>query len=340
MGENVCEEEEWMLSNLVENEKVTEVEEEEEEEEALSLCDLPNKEENQSKKESPGACGGESQEDVVADDFDFCWWGGSSSFKESEMCAADEVFFQGQILPLRHSISSDGGGSLAGSFKNNGAPRCHSFRYTSGRSSRSSSLRSLRSSSSGSSSTCTTTTTIHSNNSKKQAIIRNQTTPQQVRFSKVVSSSHANVINNNCSSRKSSSITLWTLFRAGLVSTPEIDFQDLKIRQHKPFGSRNNNNNNTNAARVSVKRNLKHRFSHKNIILFGSACSCSVNDVRTVPPRTVGRNSSAKEAPHEDKNSETTKVMRKRSMSRRLRTFEWLKQLSLEGPAATTTTTL
>nr|GMD55292.1 probable membrane-associated kinase regulator 1 [Ipomoea batatas] len=224
----------------------------------MSLCDLPNKEENQPKKESPGACGGESQEE---DDFDFCWWGGSSSFKESEMCAADEVFFQGQILPLRHSISSDGA-----SFKNNGG-RCHSFR-----------------------------------------------------------------------SRKS--ITLWSLFRAGLVSTPEIDFQDLKIRQHKPFGSRNSSNNNNTDAKVSVKRNLKQRFSDKNMILFGSACSCSVNDVRTVPPRTattVGRNSSAKEAHEEDKNSETTKVMRKQSMSRRLRTFEWLKQLSLEGPATTTT---
>nr|GMD56784.1 probable membrane-associated kinase regulator 1 [Ipomoea batatas] len=326
MGENGCEEEEWMLSNLVENQKVTENEEEEEEEEALSLCDLPNKEENnQSKKESPGACGGESQED---DDFDFFWRGGSSSFKESEMCAADEVFFQGQILPLRHSISSD-----AASFKNNGG-RCHSFRYTS---SRCSSVRSLRSSSSGSSSTSTaTTTTIHSKyynkNSKKQQpnIIRNQSTPQ-VRFSQVVSN------NNNCSSRKS--ITLWSLFRAGLVSTPEIDFQDLKIRQHKPFGSRNSSNNNNTDAKVSVKRNLKQRFSDKNMILFGGACSCSVNDVRTVPPRTattVGRNSSAREA-HEDKNSETTKVMRKQSMSRRLRTFEWLKQLSLEGPATTTT---
>ncbi|KAK4368417.1 hypothetical protein RND71_012209 [Anisodus tanguticus] len=91
----------WLNSSSIDNEEEEEEEEddEEEEEETLSLRDLPNNEENyQTKKlESP-------RRSVTQEVFDFCCF-----LKNSTMCSADEVFFQGQILPLHHlnSLPSD-----------------------------------------------------------------------------------------------------------------------------------------------------------------------------------------------------------------------------------------
>ncbi|KAL6566352.1 hypothetical protein OROGR_001967 [Orobanche gracilis] len=78
--------------------------EERSEEDALSLCDLPHihqpEEENQQDNSTPLPAT-EYQEE----DFDFC----PLSRKEHEMCAADEVFHRGRILPLRDcsATSSD-----------------------------------------------------------------------------------------------------------------------------------------------------------------------------------------------------------------------------------------
>ncbi|PPD84185.1 hypothetical protein GOBAR_DD18881 [Gossypium barbadense] len=80
-----------------------------EEDEALSLCDLPvnltKEERTQTKNEEDGE---EPQALKTDEDFNFGSLCGSLS-TELEMCAADEVFFQGQILPLRLSVSSDSG---------------------------------------------------------------------------------------------------------------------------------------------------------------------------------------------------------------------------------------
>ncbi|KAJ4826648.1 hypothetical protein Tsubulata_001525, partial [Turnera subulata] len=88
----------------------------EEEEEALSLCDLPvnfieeeinNNQEinNQSGKEEIDEETGTNQEEFNFGPF--C--GGGCVSTDSEMCAAEDVFFQGQILPLRLSVSSETG---------------------------------------------------------------------------------------------------------------------------------------------------------------------------------------------------------------------------------------
>lgn len=281
--------------------------EEEDEEEALSFCDLPN---NEEMKEAYGSI---SEEAAQLEDFDFNSCGGNL-LKESEMCTADEIFYKGQILPLRHSISlpSDR----------------HSYNDTNS-SSRSSSIRSQRSSSSGSSSNF---------NTKYKPKIRNQfhshpsPTPQ-VRFSKVNFKSNA-----NNSTRKSA---LWSLFRVGLVTPPEIALQDLKNRGNRDIsGSRNSTSssssgsfsNNDNRMRILLSKKKKQRFS------LGS-CKCSANAVETVPI-VNSRNSIKKirktsgDHKHEDKkdSSENIKATKKQAMSRH-RTFEWLKQLSLEGPS-------
>ncbi|KAL3346380.1 hypothetical protein AABB24_025029 [Solanum stoloniferum] len=284
---------------------------EDEEEEALSLCDLPNNEENEKKEEASRSTSEEAAGQL--EDFDFSSSGGNL-LKESEMCTADEIFYKGQILPLRHSIS------LPSDRRN-----CHDTNS----SSRSSSIRSQRSSSSGSSSNF---------NTKFQPKIRNQfhshpsPTPQ-VRFSKVNFQSNA-----NNSTRKSA---LWSLFRVGLVTPPEIALQDLKNRGNRDIsGSRNSTsssssgsfNNNDNKMRIMVSKKTKQRFS------LGS-CKCSANVEDTVP--IVNSRSTIKKIrkatgdhEHEDKkdSSQNIKVTKKQSMSRH-RTFEWLKQLSLEGPS-------
>ncbi|KAM3363423.1 putative membrane-associated kinase regulator 1 [Capsicum galapagoense] len=285
-----------------------------EEEEALSLCDLPNNEENQTKKEGSGSTG-----EVQSEDFDFACCGGNL-LKESEMCTADEIFYQGQMLPLRHSIS------LPSDRRN-----CHETNS----SSRSSSIRSQRSSSSGSSSNL--------NTKYYKPKIRNQfhshpsPTPQ-VRFSKV------NIQSNvNNSGRKSA---LWSLFRVGLVTPPEIALQDLKKRGNRDnSGSRNSSsssssgsfsNTNNNTTRIILSKKKRQRFS------FGS-CKCSANSVETVLPSNVvitNKNNATRKVTgvhdeHEDKkdsSEENIKATKKQAMSRH-RTFEWLKQLSLEGPS-------
>lgn len=305
-----------------------ELEEDDEEEEALSLCDLPNDEENQTKKEASGVS------ELVQEDFDF---GGNLLMKESEMCTADEVFYQGQILPLRHSISlpNDSRNSSTIRFMSRSESmeeHCHDTNS----SSRSSSIRSQRSSSSGSSSNISTPIC-----SKYKPRIRNQfhshpsPTPQ-VRFSKVVQS------NVNNSSRKS---TLWSLFRVGLVTTPEIALQDLKSRSNKDYsGSRNSTSSSSSGMSnydnkmrsIILSKKKKQRF-------FLGSCKCSANAVETVPSNVVIMNrngiitktrKATEVHEHEDKKdvTENMKVTKKQSMSRH-RTFEWLKQLSLEGPA-------
>ncbi|KAL2504767.1 hypothetical protein Adt_20388 [Abeliophyllum distichum] len=288
---------------------------EEEEEEALSLCDLPIiSEENQSRKEeAPSPRANEIQED-----FDFC-----SFSKESEMCAADEVFFKGQILPLRNSVSSEKGISRCASMD-----RCYSIGFTSV-SSRSSSIRSHQSSSSGSSSS------IRSNNiSNNIPRVPNQfhshpsPTPQ-VRLS---SMKQANVRNSN---RKSS---LWSIFHVGLVTPPEIALQDLKIRRENSknnnnFGSRNSTSSNSTSDISNGSNNKKKpRLFDKNGVLFGG-CKCSANAVDTVSPRVVfiKRSASENENNVQTKNQQQQQHRTGKQALSRHRTFEWLKQLSLES---------
>ncbi|KAI3966774.1 hypothetical protein MKW92_011356 [Papaver armeniacum] len=139
---------------------------EQEEEEALSLCDLPIKQEvNQQSTINSNI---KSSKAAESEEFEFGSCVGSV-LTESEICVADDVFFQGQILPLRrHSVSSENGFSLKRQDSNNPSinpsrssslDRSSSGVYTT--SSRSSSSKSHNSISSASTSTTTTTTSGH-----------------------------------------------------------------------------------------------------------------------------------------------------------------------------------
>ncbi|XP_022752077.1 nuclear transcription factor Y subunit alpha-like [Durio zibethinus] len=290
----------------------------EEEEEALSLCDLPvNLIEEENQVQPRNEEDGESQAIKTEEDFNFGSWGGSLS-TEPEMCSADEVFFKGQILPLRLSVSSDSGLTRCRQDSQN-TSRCLSrsesmdhgslSRFTSvSSSSRSSSTRSSHySASSNNSSTVTarnfnsiTNSSSNSNTKSKPIKIRNNfnTHPSpkpQIRLSKT------RPVNVSSRNQKSS---MWDFFRLGLVRAPELGLQDLKVRSNNNNGNRNsvsrnsscNSSNSSSSTKNSTSKivsnsgtevaknqlDLNKGFLEKRIGLFGG-CKCSVNAVETVP---------------------------------------------------------
>ncbi|MBA0742060.1 hypothetical protein Gogos_015162 [Gossypium gossypioides] len=307
-----------------------------EEDEALSLCDLP-----------------EPQALKTDEDFNFGSLCGSLS-TELEMCAADEVFFQGQILPLRLSVSSDSG--LTGWCRQDSlnTSRCLSrsesmdhgslsrFTSASSSSSRSSSYNSI-----------TVTPRTFSSSSKPMKIRNNFNTHPSPKPH--IRSSRTRPINVSSRTQKSSS--MWDFFRLGLVRAPELELKDLKAR------SNNNNNGNKN----SVSRNsscnssnssssTKNSSSSSKIVNKSgevvknpqdsnkgslgkrigsfSGCKCSVDAIGTVPLNNVIMTKSSKDnAAVEDKKKLLQELMTKKKRKgkqalSRNRTFEWLTELS------------
>ncbi|KAL5819750.1 hypothetical protein ACOSQ4_023592 [Xanthoceras sorbifolium] len=326
-----------------------EEEEEEEEEEALSLCDLPLNEENQTNQSSK-VLEEATQMRENEEEFNF----GST---ESEMCAADEVFFKGQILPLRLSVSSESG--LASKFQpesRNPSSRCLSRSESMDHSSSGglTSINSSRSSSTKSYYSSTTTTTTSSGNSttsiqKTRNNFHSCPSPNpQIRVS---SFRLSNVSNSSSRTQKS---TIWDFFRIGLVRAPEIELQDLKVRNNINGGNRsatvsrnsssgsssNNGCSNINGSQQDPnlennKMSKQSKFLEKKRRgLFNlSGCNCSINAVETVTlnnndniiviKKGVGSNVNARK----NKKTTTKKEEGKQAMSRH-RTFEWLKELS------------
>ncbi|MFS7983205.1 hypothetical protein Hanom_Chr11g00971821 [Helianthus anomalus] len=84
----------WVQFNSHENQCF-----EDEQEETLSLSDLPIN--------NHQIYTSSNTQDNDQEDFEFGSGHANATFRSSDnMCTADEVFFQGQILPLRHSIGS------------------------------------------------------------------------------------------------------------------------------------------------------------------------------------------------------------------------------------------
>ncbi|GMI68796.1 hypothetical protein like AT5G67350 [Hibiscus trionum] len=326
--------------------------EEEEEEEALSLCDLPLnlvKEENQIQPRNEED--GQSQED-----FNFSSWGDLLSTKP-EMCAADEVFFKGQILPFRVSVSSDSGRHRQDSQKpSRFLPRSESMDY--GSLSRFASVTSSsRSSSTGSSHYSTNS---NSNSSKVTArnfnsITNPKSKPNETRNNFNTHPSPKPQIRLsktrpvNVSSRNQTS-SMWDFFRLGLVRAPELELDYMKIRNNnsnRNSVSRNSscNSSNTKSSNINQLDSIKG-FIRKG--LFGG-CKCSVNVVETVPlNRIVVIKSMMKKNSEKEKATameEKTKLLQqepkiKKKMKEkregkqvlsRHRTYEWLKELSHAG---------
>ncbi|KAL3525626.1 hypothetical protein ACH5RR_013998 [Cinchona calisaya] len=259
------------------------VEKEEEDEEALSLCDLPNhEEENQllfSRKESPKPFNIiDSQEEEEEFNFFSSWDDHSNISKDT--CIADEVFFQGQILPLRQSVTSESG--LIARFQSEtrttrSTSKCisrsetmdhycsNSVGFTSVSSS-SSSINSYHSSSSGSC-TSSTITEVGSWSWPRHKIRNHFQDSQPSPKPQIRSSNIKNGINCNNSNRKS---TLWSIFRVGLVATPEIAIQDLKFRTK------------STKIKADEKEQIKRKqkfLDKKGLFVFFSSCKRSSSEV-------------------------------------------------------------
>ncbi|KAE8671455.1 putative Late embryoproteinsis abundant protein group 8 protein [Hibiscus syriacus] len=334
-------------------------EEEEEEEEALSLCDLPLnlvKEENQIQPRNEED--GESQAIKTQEDFNFGSCGDFLSTKP-EMCAADDVFFEGQILPFRVSVSSDRGSARchhqdsqktsrflprSGSMDYGSLSRFTSVDSSSRSSSTGSSHYSTNSSSNSSMVTARDFNSITTPKSKPNETRNNfnsHPSPKpQIRLSETRPV--------NVSSRNQTS-SMWDFFRLGLVRAPELKLDYMKIRNNnsnRNSVSRNSslNSSNTNSSNINQLDSIKGML-RKGLF---SGCKCSVDAVETVPLNKIvviknmmKKNNEKEKTMLHAAMEEKTKLLQqeqkikkkmkekregKQALSRH-RTYEWLKEL-------------
>ncbi|KAK4798489.1 hypothetical protein SAY86_030815 [Trapa natans] len=293
--------------------------EEDDEDEALSLSDLPTYFPKTEATQTIGR-GSEKEEHEGEPEFDFGWWriNGPSASSESHMSAADELFFKGQILPRWFSISSDNGRS---------ATRSETVSLGSSRrligSCRSSSIGSYTSSSSSTNSSSATARASHQKRPlTSHHLIHTRPSPKSPSInalSDYYSKTSKLQIQNN------DGFSLWDFFRTGIIRGPstDIELRDIKFR-----GQTNNSRN--------AKRNQKGLLFHKNNmgLLFGGVnCRCSVE---TVPvgnfvARRGGRDDKVlrKDSTAREKGRPMMTVKENRAAVSRLRTSEWLKELSL-----------
>lgn len=324
------------------NEKWENFDSDEDEEEALSLCDLPTglkfdeKTDVQSRKEVQSIDTEEEDDEEEDKDFDFRSCGGSV-LAEPEMCAADEVFFQGQILPLRLSISSDSGlppfrldsrNPSGCTSRSESMDHVYSGRFSTVFSSRSNSSSSHNSSTSASSVTMPTTSYKYEPKIRNQFHTHPSPKPQ-------IHTLNTRPVHANTRVRKSTTLGL---FRVGLVRTPEIGLDDLKLRSSNSSTSSNSGVKNSvdEKKKKNKKKTTRKSFSNNGGLFSG--CKCSADAVGTDPwPIFVIKSRSGDSKTSENVASlhakdgrQEQKRQRKHAMSRH-RTFEWLKELSIVG---------
>ncbi|KAK8517489.1 hypothetical protein V6N13_127661 [Hibiscus sabdariffa] len=325
---------------------------EDEDEEALSFCDLPVKEDNQIQPRNEEA--GESQAIKTQDDFNFGSWGNFLSTKP-EMCAADQVFFKGRILPFRVSVSSDSGPTGCHSQDNQKKSRCLSSSESTDHSSLSrfpSVTSSSRSSSTGSNHYSTNSSSNSSEVTARNfnSITNSKSEPNESRNNldghpspkPQIKLSKTRPV--NISSRNQTS-TMWDFFRLGLVRAPQLELDYVKIRSNNNSSNRNPVSRNSSCSSSKTNSsNINQLDSIKGLLrkgLFGG-CKCSVNVIETVPLNKIvvmmKKKKSEKEkgmshAAMEQKRKllqQVKKMKEKRegklALSRH-RTYEWLKEL-------------
>ncbi|KAG1342053.1 hypothetical protein COCNU_05G002820 [Cocos nucifera] len=306
-----------------------------EEEEALSLSDFPviadgAKDEEKSK----------SSPDHV-EDFEFrVSVGGGLLPKavETDMCAADEVFFQGQILPLRPSISSDS--SLFST------SRCASRSESMDRCSSAISILGFETSRSNSSSSTSSSNVSRSHSSNGHSSISCDLPRLSVSnnfYTHPSPTPQVRIVRRNAGRRSisSSSAPGWGILRLGVVKTPEIGLYDLRSRRSSNGGMNNNPKKSSgNAGHRKKVLEAKEGSSggacshdagnkskgedkvEKKVLWFmgrGFGCKCSPDSVGIVSSKVV----IAKK-----KKEEGEGLKRGESMCRS-RIFAWLEDLSV-----------
>ena len=252
---------------------------EDQEEEALSLCDLPvnrmKEENNQSSRHPEARQGTETNQE----DFDFGPWCGDGYLsKKSDMCAADDIFFQGQILPLRLSFSSESGGNKFESDSSLNPSRSASTDHNSTGvfttfSGMSSSSRSHYSSSSSNNTSSAIASTGMIKPKIQNQFLTHRSPKPQIRLSST------SLGNAACNRPRNSSF--WDFFRLGLIRTPEIELQDLKVR----------NSVSRNSSSSSSKSNSSIKKCGKiNVSSDSSKSGCKIKNMSRHNSNDCGKN--------------------------------------------------
>lgn len=328
-----------------------EEDQDQEEEEALSLSDLPINLNDQPRHQEQGS----AVNQATQEEFNFRSCGAPFS-KQPEMCVADEVFFKGQILPLRVSFSSEAGllATLSQSQPHYGKHFINESldfpSNSSSSSSRSSSLRSQNSSTSTtSSSTITTTKTVTTVPLRTKPRIRNQFHMHPSPKPQLRAPTPTQLSSLGNPGRKSTSA--WGIFRLGVVPAPEIELQDLKVRNRSNCVSRNSSSNSSsNNSAKSVKRSNRKKGNDgvlKQLVGKGggllSGCDCSF---QTVQPNNMvmikggnggGKSSNKTESTGHAAKEKVVELKKQRQkqgkkVTSRRRTFEWIKELHASHP--------
>ncbi|KAG0489042.1 hypothetical protein HPP92_007661 [Vanilla planifolia] len=269
--------------------------------EALSLSDLPVSKPS-TRKEDERASVSPVKE---AADFEFRILGnGDLSSSELEMCAAEDVFFHGQLLPLRSSARpvsrSDSSSSLgldSGSGSSSGGSTCVS-RSLSSNSCKSSSVeapllpppRSI-------------SNTLFAHPSPSPRAAPKRSTPGAGRRS-----------------TGSSPPLGWRLLRAGLVKAPEMEFYDIRVKRIGSTGP--NAAKGGSAVKKEQTTEKKRADTSVSRLLFGGlGCNCSAGEVDAEDKRVL----IAKKKEAKDLAGSRVEAR----LERRRRMVEWLEELSL-----------
>ncbi|CAI0461531.1 unnamed protein product [Linum tenue] len=294
----------------------SEPEEQGEEEESLSLCDLPV---NLLAEDEEGA-----EEKPLSEDFDFGQLLGSSmgsKSSSSEMCAADDIFFQGQILPFRHSPAVQRQGSLSASrsiSRSESMDRSSSSGGFTRFSSRSSSINSHYSSSSSASTNSNSSSArprivnrFHAFPSPKPQILKTPNAPPL--------GSAAGAANR---SKKSS---IWETLRLGLVRAPEIRNSSTGSNKAEKQGT---------AGKNPPPAPAKTKRSYSTGRLLGG-CDCTVGAVQPGSGEEENKskttNSGMMLSTSTVGKEKEKRPLRGKQEASRHRTVEWIKKLSSHG---------
>ncbi|XP_022947585.1 uncharacterized protein LOC111451408 [Cucurbita moschata] len=276
----------------------------EDEEEALSLCDLPVKE-----KQQPSLL----NENPITEDFDFNHWPPPPS--PPPMCAADDIFFQGHLLPLRLSVSSD---------------NTHNHFFSKPLSARSESMdHNMLRFRNGSSSSSSNSSRSHysrcssiSNNSISIPTNSKPRTQNNVFHSHPSPTPQIRSFSTFGRRSRSRSSSRWDFFRVGLLRTPGMELHDLKTR--------------------TTVSNAVPTVGQKTTASFLGVVSCK-KSVETIPAakkiknwsgnigkkrNEKGKGIGIREKELNDNVEIREKEKEKATRLSHRRTFEWLKQLS------------
>ncbi|PON66709.1 hypothetical protein PanWU01x14_107460 [Parasponia andersonii] len=262
-------------------------------EEEVSLCDLPllslmQHQENDNNK-PPNAANEEydAKNDETTEEFAFGTSACSGSLSTvSEMCAADEVFFRGQILPLRLSVSSDAGPTRLNDPHRKFESRSESMDHGGLRSisSRSSSCSNRSTQHSPSSAAATISITRVTSEPKLRNINQFHAHPSpkpQIR----TSSARLERLGSTSSASRKHKSSIWDFFRLGLVRTPDIELQEVNkvnfIRTNSRANSNSNNISKGSSSSPSVSRNssVTNSDNSKNVTNSSSTNGENANGV-------------------------------------------------------------